>query len=140
MRQYGLGRQLWDHLPVKNLRRVRHQVEDVLNARLVMRTDVVEHDDDYVVTAELPGFDKEAITVTYQDNWLTIRAYRSQTDGAGSDDERIIHRERTGRALTRRFHVQGVVKDQIQAHYQAGVLTVNLPKKVRDSAGKIEIQ
>jgi HSP20 family protein len=33
-----------------------------------------------------------------------------------------------------------VVRDQIQAHYQAGLLTVTLPKKVADSAGKIEVQ
>jgi len=33
-----------------------------------------------------------------------------------------------------------VLKDQIQAHYNDGLLTVTLPKKVVDDAGKITIQ
>ncbi|WP_338209797.1 Hsp20/alpha crystallin family protein [Lactiplantibacillus paraxiangfangensis] len=140
MRQYDLERQIRDLLPVKILKRAHDEVENALNARLVMRTDVVAHDDDYTVTAELPGFDKDAITVKYHDNVLTISANQSHEDAARNDDERIVHRERTATTLTRQFRIQGIIKDQIQAHYQDGLLTVTLPKKVSDDAGRIEIQ
>ena len=139
MRQQILGHHFDDLLyPTKLLKRVHREAENVLNAHVGMKTDVVEHDDDYTVTAELPGFDKEAITVKYADEWLTIHARRSQDDR--NDDGRMLHRERIAADFTRKFQLTDVVRDQIQAHYQAGLLTVTLPKTVADSDGKIEIQ
>ncbi len=139
MRQQLLGHHLDDLLyPARLLKCAHREAENVLNAHVGMKTDVVEHDDDYTVTAELPGFDKQAITVNYADEWLTIRAHRSQDDR--NDDGRLLHRERMDADFTRKFHFADVVRDQIQAHYQAGLLTVTLPKKVADSAGKIEVQ
>lgn len=74
----------------------------------------------------------------YADEWLTIRAHRSQDDR--NDDGRVLHRERMDADFTRKFHLTNVVREEIQAHYQAGLLTVTLPKTVADSEGKIEIQ
>jgi len=144
MHQQRVRQQLFGHhiddllLPVKLLKRTHHNVEAVLNAHAAMKTDVVEHDDDYTVTAELPGFDKDAVTVTYTDGWLTIRAHRS--DDGRNDDGRILHHERATADLTRQLHLAGVVRDQIQAHYQAGLLTVTLPKLVKTIEKQIEIQ
>lgn len=127
-------------LPVRLLKRAQHDVENVVNGHLVMKTDVVEHDDDYTVTTELPGYDKDALTVKYADEWLTIRAHQSSDNDDRNDDGRILHRERSVSDLTRQYHFKGIVADQIQAHYQDGLLTVTLPKKVADNVGKIEIQ
>ncbi|WP_137626558.1 Hsp20/alpha crystallin family protein [Lactiplantibacillus pingfangensis] len=139
MRQHLFGR-LDDLVPVAMFKQFQREVTTVLNAHLVMKTDVVEHDDDYTVTAELPGYDKDAITVRYADECLTIRAAQP-TDGANrGDDGRMLHRERPAADLTRRFSFKNVLKDQIQAHYNDGLLTVTLPKKVADDAGKITIQ
>ena len=139
MRQQLFGHHLDDLLkPTKLLKRAHREAENVLNAHVGMKTDVVEHDDDYTVTAELPGFDKDAITVKYADEWLTIRAHRSQDDR--NDDGRVLHRERMDADFTRKFHLTNVVREEIQAHYQAGLRTVTLPKTVADSEGKIEIQ
>lgn len=141
MRQHLLGHYFDDRLlPVNFLKRAQRNVERVVNAHLVMRTDVVEHDDDYTVTAELPGFDKDAITVKYADNWLTIRAHRTATSDTRNDDGRILHHERTTSDLTRQFHLTAVVENQIQAHYDDGLLTVTLPKQAADRASSIEIQ
>jgi len=139
-RQQLFGQHLDDLLlPVKFLKQTHHNVATALNAHVAMKADVIEHDDDYTVTAELPGFDKEAVAVTYADEWLTIRAHRSEDDGR-NDDGRILHRERLTADLTRQFHLAGVARDQIQAHYQAGLLTVTLPKTVKITEGQIEIQ
>ncbi|ASX22301.1 Hsp20 family protein [Lactiplantibacillus plantarum] len=69
---------------------------------------------------------------------LLKRAHRSQDDR--NDDGRVLHRERMDADFTRKFHLTNVVREEIQAHYQAGLLTVTLPKTVADSEGKIEIQ
>ncbi|BDZ31616.1 Hsp20/alpha crystallin family protein [Lactiplantibacillus sp. WILCCON 0030] len=139
MRQHLFSR-FDDLLPVAMLKRAHRQVTTVLNAHLIMKTDVVEHDEDYTVTAELPGYDKDAITVRYADDCLTIQAAQP-TDGPDRDDDgRMLHRERPAEDLTRHFPFKNVLKDQIQAHYNDGLLTVTLPKKVADDAGKITIQ
>ena len=139
MRQQLFGHHLDDLLkPTKLLKRAHREAENVLNAHVGMKTDVVEHDDDYTVTALPICFDKDAITVKYADEWLTIRAHRSQDDR--NDDGRVLHRERMDADFTRKFHLTNVVREEIQAHYQAGLLTVTLPKTVADSEGKIEIQ
>ncbi|MFB9770355.1 Hsp20/alpha crystallin family protein [Lactiplantibacillus modestisalitolerans] len=125
--------------PVEVLQRVQRDVTHVLNPRTVMRTDVVEHDDDYTVTAELPGFDKDALTVKFADEWLTIRA-NSRTAGSTQDDGRWLHQERRATALSRRFYFADVDAQKIQAHYHAGLLAVTLPKEAAAASSKIEIQ
>jgi len=135
---------LFSHLddlgPVALLKRAHHEAQAVLTAHLVMKTDVVEHDDDYTVTAELPGFDKDAITVKYTDDWLTLSADQGNGASQPDDDGRVLRRERQTNTLTRRFYFKNVVSQQIQAHYHDGLLTVTLPKKVTDDAGKIDVQ
>ncbi|AVK60952.1 Hsp20/alpha crystallin family protein [Lactobacillus sp. CBA3605] len=138
-----MHQQLRHHLnelqPINVLKRLHQAVHTVVTAPLVMKTDVVEHDDDYTVTVELPGFDKAAITVTYVDDWLTIRA-RQGTMRSQADDGRRLRQERPLKDLTRRFYFKNVLKDQIQAHYSDGLLMVTLTKKVTTPAGKITIQ
>lgn len=139
MSQFSIKRQLKSLWPVRLASRTKHDVENAVNSLLIMRTDVVAHDDAYTVTAELPGFDKEDITVTYRDDTLTITANQSSGDVL-DDDGRVLRRERRASRLTRRFRLTNVVADRVSAHYHGGLLTVTLPKKVRDQAGHIEIQ
>ncbi|MFC6182283.1 Hsp20/alpha crystallin family protein [Lactiplantibacillus daowaiensis] len=127
-------------LPVKLLKQVHHDINHVVTSHLMMKTDVVEHDDDYTVTAELPGFDKDAISVKYADDWLTLSATQQPAGQYRDDDGRVLRRERQVATASRRFYFKNVVADQIQAHYDAGLLIVMLPKKVTDDTGKIEVQ
>jgi Molecular chaperone (small heat shock protein) len=54
-----------------------------------MKTDVVEHDKDYQVTAEMPGFKKDDIHVDYRDDTLRI-----------SGTSNVTNRPRTTRAAS----------------------------------------
>jgi len=139
MRQHLLSH-LDDLLPVAMIRRAHAATKTALAARLVMKTDVVEHDDDYTVTAELPGFDKDAITVTYAEHWLTIQAVAKTGLANRDDDGRVLRHERSNQALTRRFYFKDVVRQAIQAHYQGGLLTVTLPKKASTVTNRIDVQ
>ncbi|VDG33003.1 small heat shock protein [Lactobacillus plantarum JDM1] [Lactiplantibacillus mudanjiangensis] len=127
-------------LPVKILRQVHHDVDTAVTSRLVMKTDVVEHDDDYTVTAALPGFDKNAINVQYADDWLTLTATHQPDEFDRDDDGRVLQRERQVATAKRRFYFKNVRAEAIQAHFEAGLLTVTLPKKVTATTSQIEIQ
>ncbi|GAB7009965.1 archaeal heat shock protein Hsp14 [Halorubrum trueperi] len=93
--------------------------------------DVAEYDDEFVVMADLPGYDREDIDVRAEDGRLTIRAER---DAEREDaDRRYLRRERRHESVTRSVDLPtSVIETDASATYQHGVLTVTLPKDSAD--------
>lgn len=93
--------------------------------------DVSETDDTVVVTADLPGYEKEDIDISASGRELTISAERS-AEGEESGD-RYIRRERTRSSVKRSLTLpEEVVEEEASATYNNGVLTVTLPKESAD--------
>lgn len=97
--------------------------------------DVAEDDDEYVVTADLPGFEKDQIDVRVIDRRLRIEAdAESETEDR---DETYLRNERRRRSVQRSISLPGMVDEEnATASYRNGVLTVTLPKADPDSAGQ----
>jgi HSP20 family protein len=89
--------------------------------------DVVETKDEVVVRAEVPGMTKEDISVTLQDNVLTLRGEKKQEQ---AENGATYHRvERMYGSFVRSFTLPTVVQaDKVKAAYKDGVLTITLPK------------
>ncbi|WP_144799730.1 Hsp20/alpha crystallin family protein [Halorubrum depositum] len=105
--------------------------------------DVAEYDDEFVVVADLPGYDREQIDVRATDGRLTITAERAETtrdgeadgDSAAGETARYLRRERRRESITRTVDLpSSVVEDEASATYRHGVLTVTLPKETDDDA------
>ncbi len=93
-----------------------------------MAVDIRDAGDEYVVTADLPGFDRESIDVELARETLTIAAEQGETR-ATEDDEQFIRQERTERSVSRSIRLpEPVDEDGTEAQYTNGVLTVHLPK------------
>ncbi|MDS0296346.1 archaeal heat shock protein Hsp14 [Halogeometricum luteum] len=93
--------------------------------------DVSETDDTIVVTADLPGYEKEDIDISASGRELTISAERSAADEESGD--RYIRRERTRSSVERSLTLpEEVVEEEASATYNNGVLTVTLPKESAD--------
>jgi HSP20 family protein len=94
-----------------------------------MRIDVADYDDRLVVTADVPGFEKEEIDLTLSEGSLTIVAGReSETETEGEEGE-FIRRERRSTSLRRTIGLPETIdEDATSASYTNGVLTVTLPK------------
>ena len=87
--------------------------------------DVAERDDAYVITADLPGMNREDISVKVTDNALTLSGQRKSE----MSDEKAHRVERSYGRFSRSFALPSAVKDGgISAEYKNGVLTVTLPK------------
>jgi HSP20 family protein len=101
--------------------------------------DVAEDDDEFVVTADLPGFDREEIDLTLDGRRLGIAAERDREETAS--DDRFVRRERVHDERSRSLLLPGdVAAEDVSAIYTNGVLTVHLPKTTPDEAGhRIEI-
>ena len=107
-----------------------------------MRTDVVENPKDYRVTAELPGFKKNAIHMDYRDNTLRIHAAHKVNHETKNDQGRVLRKERSSSDVSRAFYLPNVNFKKITATYDGGLLKVSLPKvtKASDNSHRIDIK
>ena len=100
------------------------------------RVDVTETDDKYELYAELPGFTKEEITVSYDDNSrLTVSAQHIVED----EDESVkyVCRERKRGKFEREFLVDDIADDEVGVSFENGLLHIVLPKLAADRNKKI---
>ena len=104
-----------------------------------MKVDVAEKNGAYVVKAELPGVKKDDIHVSIDGAQVTLEAEIKQEKT--SDDERVLHTERTYGKVTRSFSLpQELDEAKVEARFQDGVLELKLPKKQPAARKQITIQ
>ncbi len=102
--------------------------------------DIAERDDEYTVLVDLPGYDAEALEVTFSDGRLHIRGERE--DRLDVEEDAYVRRERRRAAVNRTIRIPDTVDETaIAAEYADGVLTVTLPKAEETTGGReIEIE
>jgi len=86
--------------------------------------DLYQEKDAFIVRAELPGFKKEDLNVEVADGVLTLTGHR-KTEAATDTEKKSTQERKVSRAISLPEHVQ---VDKIEATYEAGVLTIKLPK------------
>ena len=91
---------------------------------------IKDADDKFVLEAELPGFDKEDISLDVKDGILTISAQHKEEKEDKDEKGQYIRRERRYGSFRRSFDVTGIDENGITAAYSNGILTLNLPKTV----------
>jgi HSP20 family protein len=102
--------------------------------------DVREDNDHLYVEAELPGFKKEEVEITLENQTLTISAERNQTGEDGVKGEWLLNERRYTRFL-RSFTLPQTVSEQtVNARLENGVLTVTLDKREESKPRKIAVQ
>jgi HSP20 family protein len=95
-------------------------------------TDIKENGNHYVIEAELPGFNKDEIEVDYDRNYLTISAHRESI--SKDEKENYIRQERHFGEFVRRFYVDDIDENAIDATFLNGILTLNCPKRMLANA------
>ena len=94
-----------------------------------IKLDVHETEDNYQVTADLPGYAKEDITVDYDNDILSISAVRKSEKVEKDDKGQIIRQERSSGSVHREIYLKGINDEDITATLTEGVLNLVLPKK-----------
>lgn len=107
-------------------------------SRWVPAMDLVEADDHFVLTADLPGLGEDDINIEVQDNALTITGERKAEHERKERGWYRIERSfgRFSRTLTL---PEGVDADRIEASFDRGVLEVRIPKPEERKPRRVQI-
>ena len=97
--------------------------------KALMKTDVKEHDDCYQVEMDLPGFQKEDISVDLKNGYLPVNATKNMDKGENDQNGRYIRQERYAGSCSRTFYVGDLKPEEIKCKYDSGVLQLTIPKK-----------
>ena len=94
----------------------------------LMKTDIKEKKDKYVIEMDLPGFEKENIKLELNNGYLTITG--KQENKIDEEEEKYVHKERFYGECTRSFYVGDNIKEEdIDAEFKNGTLKIDIPKK-----------
>ena len=140
----------WTPLPDVNL--LQNQMNRLIDSALqgwpgdshgttswVPAADIYESENDLVVNLDLPGIDPKMVDVRAEQNVLTIRGERQFDQKQNTENYHRV--ERTYGAFGRSFTLSTPVNpDKIHASYQAGFLSIVLPKAESEKPRKIEIK
>lgn len=94
----------------------------------VPKVDIEEMKDHYEIKADLPGFQKDEISITFADDVMTIEAKKDESKETKDEERHFLRKERVSSAFRRQFAVKGVKKEDIKADLKDGILTISLPK------------
>ena len=92
------------------------------------KVDVKDNGNNYELTAELPGMNKENISLDYTNNYLTISAERNDEKNESDDKGNYIRRERHFGSMSRSFYIDNIDETKIKAEFKDGILKIDLPK------------
>lgn len=116
-------------------------VQSAMSGFASFKVDVKDLGNAYELIAELPGIKKDAISLSYENGYLTIQARTQEEDDEKDDRGRYIRRERRFGTMSRSFYIDNIDDTQTKAEFKDGILKVTLPKlKTKDTARHIEIE
>ncbi|MFC1879002.1 Hsp20/alpha crystallin family protein [Chloroflexota bacterium] len=103
--------------------------------------DVTENEDEYSLQASLPGVSPDDIDINFEKDVLTIKG-ESESKGAEDVEGRRYHlRERRFGSFCRSIRLPNSVDaENIEANYEAGVLSLRLPKLEAAKPKRIEVK
>jgi len=113
--------------------------DDVGGAIFAPRVNFAETEIGYEVRADLPGMKPEDVNVEFRDGHLWITGERKDE---AEEEGKTFHRIERRFGQFRRVIALGneVDADSVEASYQDGVLTVNVPKIAAVQPKKIEVK
>lgn len=95
----------------------------------IMKTDIKEKKDKYLIDVELPGYEKENIKMEVEDGYLTVHA-EIDSNKEEKEEGKFVRRERYVGSCSRSFYVGTEIQaEDIKASFKNGMLKIEVPKK-----------
>ncbi len=96
----------------------------------IMKADIKEKGDSYIIEVDLPGYEKENIEIEMENGYLKVIAKTSKNVDESNEEEKYIHKERFYGECSRSFYVGDNLKEEdIKASFKNGILSLMFPKE-----------
>ncbi len=103
--------------------------DDYHKRQSLMKTDIEDNGNGYVINIELPGYKKEEVRAELKEGYLTICA-DTVSENEVKDQKNYIRRERYSGSVKRSFYVgSGLKQEDIKASFENGILKLVVPKE-----------
>jgi HSP20 family protein len=122
----------------------RRRLDEIFGERtrmgqLVPAVDVTESEEEYLVSADVPGVKKDDLTVEIEGGSLRIRGERKSEREETKDKAR--HLERSYGAFSRAFTLPADAdSEKVEASFEDGVLKVRIAKRPEAKAQQVAIK
>ena len=135
--------------PFRGLVDIQDEINRLLNSAMSKGTesgdlvwgpsvDISENENEIIVAAEVPGMKKEDISITIQDNVLTLKGEKKRESDVKEENYHRI--ERTFGIFERSFSLGSAIQtNRVTAKYENGVLTITMPKAEEAKPKQIDI-
>jgi len=112
--------------------------EELTSRAWTPAVDILENENNIVLTAELPGVDPKDVEVRVKDNTLYLKGERKFEKEVKEENYHRI--ERSYGSFARTFALPGSVdSEKVAADYKDGVLTLTIPKREEAKPKAIKI-
>jgi HSP20 family protein len=115
--------------------------EEDLSAGAAWRpyTDIFETESGVTILMDLPGVEKEDVSVEVKENILSISGNR--TCEAAVEEKKYYRRERSCGSFKRSFGMRGTIApEKIKASFKNGVLKIELAKPLEEKPRQVSVQ
>lgn len=93
----------------------------------MMKCDIYEKEENYIIEMDIPGFNKEDISMELENGYLRISAEKNEEENS---DKKYVRRERHSYSkCERQFYVGNVKEENIKAKFKNGILEISVPKE-----------
>ena len=108
----------------------------------IMKTDIKEKGDNYVLEIDIPGCDKKDIKIELNNGYLVVTASVERKLDEAEEKERYIRKERFYGKCSRSFYAgESITEEDVKASFKNGILTLTFPKEiVKEDANKKYIE
>ena len=94
----------------------------------LMKTDITEKDNEYVLEMELAGYNKDDVKISLEDGYLKVEAEK-KVENENKEDKKYVHKERYYGSQSRSFYVGNIDQNLIKANFNNGILEISIPKE-----------
>lgn len=93
-----------------------------------MRTDIKETETGYELDIEMPGFQKDQISVSLEDGYLNVSGTKKTKEEAENQGKKYLRKE-ISESFQRSYYVgTDISEENVKAKYDNGILSLSIPK------------
>lgn len=108
----------------------------IINSSNILKTNIRKEGENYIYEIDVPGYNKEDVSVSYSDGYLIVEARTNKESNNGYSNQSYIRQERYTGTCSRSYYIGEIDENKISAKYDNGILTLSFPDEEKETKYK----